>query len=60
MKRLDKGRRGEFGCLGLEVSCGKATKKCMVNRSCLVKFVIQIRVVVFLVHERGTPLQRDI
>ena len=32
MKTLDKGRRGEFGYLGLEVNCRKVIRKYMVKK----------------------------
>lgn len=32
----------------------------MISKDCSVRFVMQIRVVLFLVQERGTPLQRQI
>ena len=36
-----KKRKGWFGLLEV-VNCGKETRKCMVNKGCLVKFVLQM------------------
>lgn len=40
------------------VSCGKVTRKCMINKGCSVRFVMQIRLV--LLRKRGNTLQKEI
>lgn len=64
-RRLD--RRGGFGLLGV-VNCGKATRKCMVDKSCSVRFVIYEKSFSSSWYRRGehlckwrfiSPLQRE-
>lgn len=53
-------RKGGFGFL-VVVSYGKTTRKCLVYKGYLVRFALQVSVIVFfLVQERGIPLQMEI
>lgn len=50
-------RKGSWGLQGV-VNCAKVTRKCMVNKACLVRFVMQIKAgLLFLVWPREAPLQ---
>lgn len=60
---LNKGK-GDFGFCVRESNYGKVTREAIVNEGSLLRFLVQIqvrpallRVLYFLVKERGTPLQ---